>query len=141
MSDAIDRVTKLLALSASPNENEATNAAVLACRLIRENGLAVVGEAPCDDVAAWERQRRARLAALSPLEPAHVRCAQVDVSDREGLQRAVAVTVEEALPDADAISLIQELHLDGHIRWSEQEIGWAVRRCRRGTVHAGGVSS
>ncbi len=38
----IDKIMKLIALTASPNENEARNAAFLACRLIREGGLEVV---------------------------------------------------------------------------------------------------
>jgi len=36
MSDILERVRRLVELSASPNENEARVAAVLACRLIRE---------------------------------------------------------------------------------------------------------
>lgn len=38
----LDRVKKLIALTASSNENEARNAAYLACRLIREHGYDVV---------------------------------------------------------------------------------------------------
>lgn len=42
MTTALDRVRKLIALTASPNENEARNAAMLACKLIREHKLDVV---------------------------------------------------------------------------------------------------
>jgi hypothetical protein len=42
MSRVIERVTKLVALATSPNENEARNAAYQACRLIREHRLTVV---------------------------------------------------------------------------------------------------
>jgi hypothetical protein len=37
MSTLLERVQRLLALAASPNENEARNAAILAARLIREH--------------------------------------------------------------------------------------------------------
>ncbi len=39
MSSVLERVRKLIALTSSPNENEARNAAVLAVRLIREHHL------------------------------------------------------------------------------------------------------
>lgn len=39
MSSIVQRVRKLVALSGSPNENEARTAAFVACRLIREHGL------------------------------------------------------------------------------------------------------
>lgn len=41
MSPIVQRVRKLVALSGSPNDNEARTAAFLACRLIREHGLEV----------------------------------------------------------------------------------------------------
>ena len=37
MADVLDKIRKLVALTASPNENEARSAAFLACKLIREN--------------------------------------------------------------------------------------------------------
>jgi hypothetical protein len=37
MSDVLERVRALIALSASPEKGEASNAAELACRLIREH--------------------------------------------------------------------------------------------------------
>lgn len=43
MSSTIERVTKLVALSGSPNENEARAAAMLACALMRKHGLSVGG--------------------------------------------------------------------------------------------------
>jgi hypothetical protein len=39
MTPIVERVRKLIALTASPNEHEARAAAFLACRLIRENAL------------------------------------------------------------------------------------------------------
>ncbi len=42
MATVLDRVQKLLALAASPNANEARNAAFLAAKLIREHGLQLV---------------------------------------------------------------------------------------------------
>lgn len=39
MSGVLDRVTRLLALATSENENEARNAAVQACKLIRQHDL------------------------------------------------------------------------------------------------------
>src|SRR5580704_1406133 len=41
MLPVLQRVQHLIALSSSPNENEARNAAVLAVRLIRKHGLVV----------------------------------------------------------------------------------------------------
>ncbi len=41
MASVVDRVNKLLALSASSNMHEARNAALLAAKLIREHGLEV----------------------------------------------------------------------------------------------------
>jgi hypothetical protein len=46
MSSIVDRVRKLVALAASPNEHESRSAAAMACRLIREHGLAVVDPSP-----------------------------------------------------------------------------------------------
>jgi len=46
MTSVVERVRKLVALAASPNENEARNAAALACRLIREHGLELVDARP-----------------------------------------------------------------------------------------------
>lgn len=45
MSKVIRRVEQLIQLAASSNENEARNAAVMACKLIREGGL-VLSEKP-----------------------------------------------------------------------------------------------
>jgi hypothetical protein len=41
MTPIVQRVRKLVALTASPNEHEARAAAFLACRMIREHGLAI----------------------------------------------------------------------------------------------------
>ncbi len=41
MSDVVAKVEKLIALSASSNENESRNAAAMACRLIREHRLSL----------------------------------------------------------------------------------------------------
>ena len=46
MSTVLDRVKKLLALAASPNEHEARTAALLAAKLIREHGLELVDRRP-----------------------------------------------------------------------------------------------
>jgi len=46
MSIVLDRVKKLLALAASPNEHEARTAALLAAKLIREHGLELVDRRP-----------------------------------------------------------------------------------------------
>ena len=43
MADIVERVRKLIELAASTNEHEARNAAHLACRLIREHQLRIVG--------------------------------------------------------------------------------------------------
>lgn len=42
----LERVRQLVALTASPNENEARNAAALACRLIRDHKLEIVDRDP-----------------------------------------------------------------------------------------------
>jgi hypothetical protein len=44
MASDLDRVRNLIALSASPNENEARNAAYTAVKLIRKNGFEVVAK-------------------------------------------------------------------------------------------------
>ena len=41
MSALLTKLDRLLALAASPNDHEARNAAMLACRLIRENKLVI----------------------------------------------------------------------------------------------------
>ena len=43
MTDYVERVKKLIALAASDNPEEARNAAHLACRLIREHKMQVIG--------------------------------------------------------------------------------------------------
>ncbi len=48
MTDIVARVEKLIALTASSNENEARNAAALACKLIREHKLRLTGGAVSD---------------------------------------------------------------------------------------------
>ena len=53
MNPIVQRVRKLVALSGSPNENEARTAAFLACRLIREHGLEVADPVP----GAWRVER------------------------------------------------------------------------------------
>jgi Protein of unknown function (DUF2786) len=51
MTTPAERVRKLVALAASANENERRNAAVLACSLIREHGLAIGGSTePADAI-------------------------------------------------------------------------------------------
>ncbi len=60
----IDKIMKLIALTASPNENEARNAAFLACRLIREGGLEVVEHR--DPVSYEDLFRKAAEAAYRP---------------------------------------------------------------------------
>jgi hypothetical protein len=42
----VDRIEKLIELTTSPNENEARTAAIIACKMIRENGLIVVDREP-----------------------------------------------------------------------------------------------
>jgi hypothetical protein len=52
MSKELDRILKLIALTASPNENEARNAAFLATKLIREHKIVLrdPGSAPAQHV-------------------------------------------------------------------------------------------
>ena len=42
----LDRARKLVELAGSPNENEARNAAVQACRMIREQGIRLASDNP-----------------------------------------------------------------------------------------------
>ncbi len=67
----IDKIMKLIALTASPNENEARNAAFLACKMIREQKLEVVEcEAMPSPVSYEDLFRRAAEAAYSrPYQP------------------------------------------------------------------------
>ncbi|MFO0673486.1 MAG: DUF2786 domain-containing protein [Polyangiaceae bacterium] len=53
MSCTFERVTKLIALSASPNENEARAAAMQACALMRKHGLSVGGGAIGSDYGSF----------------------------------------------------------------------------------------
>jgi Protein of unknown function (DUF2786) len=54
MSAVLDRVRKLIALSASPDHHEGRNAAYLACRLMREHGLDVTAtRAQAAEGRAW----------------------------------------------------------------------------------------
>jgi hypothetical protein len=57
MSKLLDKVTKLIALSASSNENEARNTAYKACKLIREHNL-VLSEPRAEWTPPWERDVR-----------------------------------------------------------------------------------
>jgi hypothetical protein len=45
--NVLERVRRLIALSGSPNEEEARSAAFIACKLIREHGIAIGHSAPC----------------------------------------------------------------------------------------------
>jgi hypothetical protein len=73
--DIIERITKLIALTASANENESTNAAKLACRLIRQHCLRVTA-APEQtfaelmvEVRAAGRRQESEAAAASYFTP------------------------------------------------------------------------
>ena len=46
MSRVLDRVSKLLALATSPNEEEARTAAIMACRMIAKHKLVISEERP-----------------------------------------------------------------------------------------------
>lgn len=52
MSSPVERVAKLVALTGSPNDNEAQAAALQACRLIRKHGLSVGALGPGADFGA-----------------------------------------------------------------------------------------
>ena len=60
MTDVLDQVVKLIALATSPNDNEARNAAMKACALVREHKLVVVlpGDPRAAEGAAVGRRRR-----------------------------------------------------------------------------------
>jgi hypothetical protein len=72
MTPIVQRVRKLIALTGSPNENEARSAAFLACRLIREHGLDVAdgrGGGRHSDRADRERSERWERPERPPPEP------------------------------------------------------------------------
>lgn len=74
MSPIVDRVRKLIALAGSPNEHEASTAAVMACRLIREHGLHVDGRSAPQSRAephAPEPRRRATRGPYTRTPAAH----------------------------------------------------------------------
>lgn len=50
----VDRVQKLIALSASENENESRNAASAACKLIREHRLIL--SSPRNEIPSWVQE-------------------------------------------------------------------------------------
>lgn len=60
MSKLLERAQKLIALSASPNANEARNAAFEACKLIRENRLTLHEELSFDFDAYLQHAVRVR---------------------------------------------------------------------------------
>lgn len=64
MSDLLDKVRKLIALSASPVEEEARSAAYLACRLIREQHLEV--RSPFADATGWKHAENVTWGARKP---------------------------------------------------------------------------
>lgn len=73
-SKLIDRINKLIALSASSNENEARNAAYLAVKLIRENGVVLsekdaAEEDASDGLEEFFRWARAQAPAPPPRQP------------------------------------------------------------------------
>lgn len=65
MSDVLIKLRRLIALSASDNENEARNAAYLACKMIREHKLTFSGEAPTSDYRRPAAEAQARAASKS----------------------------------------------------------------------------
>lgn len=66
----IDKIRKLIALTASPNENEARNAAFLACKMIREQKLEVVEREAMPIYSYDDLFRKAAEAAYSrPYQP------------------------------------------------------------------------
>lgn len=73
-SKLIERINKLIALSASSNENEARNAAYLAAKLIRENGVVLrekgaAEEDTADGLEEFFRWARAQAPAPPPRQP------------------------------------------------------------------------
>ena len=74
----LDRVQKLIMLASSPAEAEATSAALLACRLIRESGLVAVARADLDESAAYLAELEAYVATVERrLKDAHAQIADL----------------------------------------------------------------
>ncbi len=67
----IDKIMKLIALTASPNENEARNAAFLACKMIREQKLEVVERDVMPSPVSYEDlfRKAAEAAYARPYQP------------------------------------------------------------------------
>lgn len=80
MTPIVDRVRKLIALSASPNENEARSAAFMACRLIREHGLRVTDLAPRAGVSTARSPRRRNTRGPYVRDARAARCRECDES-------------------------------------------------------------
>jgi hypothetical protein len=49
----LERIEKLIRLASSPNENEARNAAFLACKLMRDNDVVPVSSSEKEDAQVW----------------------------------------------------------------------------------------
>lgn len=97
MADVVERVRALIARTSSPHEEEARTSAMIACRLIREHGLAVVPPGPAPSVGSvgngghedpWAREERVRRArAADPRRAAEERARQAAFDAWEERQR------------------------------------------------------
>ena len=74
----LERIAKLIRLASSPNENEARNAAFLACKLMRDNDVVPVSSSEKEDAQVWRilaqtyRAQLERQAVVLSTQPAEV---------------------------------------------------------------------
>jgi uncharacterized protein DUF2786 len=136
MASVLERIQKLLALAASPNANEARNAAYLAAKLIREHGIELQ-EPPAPPRRASPAPRRS-----TPREPA-VRTTphpKRTVSSKRGVHavKEVPARIESPL-GGDCIVCGKRYRSGSEIFWLDAEggfhpacfDGWAKRHGRK----------
>lgn len=108
--NVLERVARLVALAASSNENEARNAAVEACRLIRDHKLAIVsGDAPSSTnplpQSPWDWLRE----VMRPPAPTPTTSAKPKPARKKG---AVARVVVGVVQEANARAAVERLRPD-----------------------------
>ena len=155
----VERCNRLVALTASPHAHEAGNAAVLACRIIRDNAF-VVAPAPVvtridldpymtrrrgfsdEELAQMKRQgevyrRQADEVArqiheeekLPPLDRARAWVCRLDTAVRGMLAAAAQELRERFLLDVDTTVA---LLVERFRTWSRAEVIWTVRQVGKG---------
>ena len=121
MTGPTERARKLIALTASPNENEARNAAFEACALIRKHGLGVGGGGKVDldamsDAEIWDLHRAFQQRMSRMLQ------VMADATERERAQ-------EQAKAEADGLRAYVAFDGKNFAVWVADKQSWWTVQC------------